>query len=121
MAVMKKLQIKQFAQSIVASDEISNDVVEWLLNNLTKAEMKLFVKYLALEIKEGTVVAKYAGQPSDIVQNKIQKIFQNKKIVYVRDDKEIGAGIKFEFGDYILDYTVSAMIVKIMKGIKERL
>ncbi|MEA5001074.1 MAG: hypothetical protein VB017_04235 [Endomicrobiaceae bacterium] len=118
---MKKQQIKQFAQAIVSEGEISENVSKWLLNNLTKAEMKLFVKYLSAEIKEFTVIAKYAGEPSDEVKNKIRQMFRDKNIVYIRDDKEIGAGIKLEFGDYILDYTVSAMIVKIMKGIKERL
>ena len=118
---MKKQQIKQLAQAIVSEGEISENVSKWLLNNLTKAEMKLFVKYLSAEIKEFTVIAKYAGEPSDEVKNKIRQMFRDKNIVYIRDDKEIGAGIKLEFGDYILDYTVSAMIVKIMKGIKERL
>ena len=118
---MQKQQIKQFAQAIVSEGEISENVSKWLLNNLTKAEMKLFVKYLSAEIKEFTVIAKYAGEPSDEVKNKIRQMFRDKNIVYIRDDKEIGAGIKLEFGDYILDYTVSAMIVKIMKGIKERL
>ena len=118
---MKKQQIKQFAQAIVSEGEISENVSKWLLNNLTKAEMKLFLKYLSAEIKEFTVIAKYAGEPSDEVKNKIRQMFRDKNIVYIRDDKEIGAGIKLEFGDYILDYTVSAMIVKIMKGIKERL
>lgn len=118
---MKRQQIKQFAQTVAFAGEISEDVSKWLLNNLTKAEMKQFVKYLSAEIKELTVTAKYAGEPSDAVKNRIQQMFRDKKIVYIRDDEEIGAGIKLEFGDYILDYTVSAMIVKIMKGIKERL
>ena len=48
-------------------------------------------------------------------------MFPDKSLVYVRDDKEIGAGIRFEFGDYILDYTVTNMIVKIMKDIRENL
>lgn len=118
---MKKLQIKQLAQSVMANGEISDDISKWLLNNLTKADMKLFVKYLTLELKESVVIARYAGEPSQTVKNKIQKMFPDKNITYIRDDKEIGAGIKFEFGDYILDYTASSMIVKIMKGIKENL
>ena len=48
-------------------------------------------------------------------------MFPTKKLVYVRDDEQIGAGIKIEFGDYILDYTVTNMIIKIMKSIRESL
>ncbi len=47
--------------------------------------------------------------------------FPGKNLIYVRDDKEIGAGLRIEFGDYILDYTVTNMVVKIMKGIRESL
>jgi len=48
-------------------------------------------------------------------------MFPDKTIVYNRDDKEVGAGVKLEFGDYILDYTLSNMVEKIMKDIRESL
>ena len=48
-------------------------------------------------------------------------MFPDTKLVYIRDDEEIGAGIRFEFGDYILDYTVTNMILKIIKNIRESL
>ena len=81
----------------------------------------VFTTFLSAEIKNFTVVAKYAGEATDEIKGKIEKLFPNKKIVYVRADDEVGAGVKFEFGDYILDYSVSAMITKIMKTIRENL
>ena len=118
---MKKQQIKQLALSIVETGEISEDVSKWINSNLSKSELKLFVSYLSVALKDATVTVKYAGNPSQATKDKIQKMFPDKKIVYIRDDKEIGAGIKFEFGDYILDYTVTNMIVKIMKDLRESL
>lgn len=118
---MKKQQIKQLALSIVEQGEISESVSQWISSNLQKSELKLFVNYLSRALKETTVVVRYAGDPSSVTKEKIQKMFPDKKLVYVRDDKEIGAGVRFEFGDYILDYTVTNMILKIMKSIRESL
>ena len=118
---MKKQQIKQLALSIVEQGEVSSDISQWIFNNLQKSELKLFVNYLSSILKEATVVVKYAGDASPVIKNKIQKMFPDKKLVYIRDDEEIGAGIRFEFGDYILDYTVTNMILKIIKNIRESL
>ena len=71
-------------------------------------------------IKSNTVFVK-SGQASDTVKNKIQKMFPDKSIIYNRDDKDVVAGVKLEFGDYILDYTLSNMVDKIMKDIRESL
>ena len=118
---MKKQQIKQLALSIVETGEISDKVSQWINKNLSKSELKLFVSYLSSALKEKSVIVKYAGNPQEITKEKIQKMFPDKKLVYVRADEEVGAGIKFEFGDYILDYTVTNMIVKIMKDLRESL
>lgn len=118
---MKKQQIRKLAISIIEAGEISENVSQWIFKNLTKSEMKLLVSYMSCALKETTVVARYAGTPSTVTKEKIQKMFPDKKLVYIRDDKEIGAGIRFEFGDYVLDYTVTNMILKIMKDIRESL
>jgi len=118
---MKKQQIKQLAVSIIENGEITDEVSKWIFNNLTKNEIKLLLSYLVGAVKSNTVMVKYAGVASYTVKNKIQKMFPNKNIVYNRDDKEVGAGVKLEFGDYILDYTLSNMVAKIMKDIRESL
>lgn len=118
---MEKQQIKQLALSILEDGEVSEKNFDWLMNNLSRNDMKLFLSYFNAAFKNKNVVVYYAGTPSDTVKTKISKMFPGKKIVYVRDDKEIGAGVRIEFGDYILDYTVTNMIIKIMKGIRESL
>ena len=118
---MKKQQIKQLALSIIQNGEITDEVSKWIFDNLTKNEIKSLLSYMVSCIKNNTVIVRYAGQASDTVKNKIQKMFPDKTIVYNRDDKEVGAGIKLEFGDYILDYTLSNMVAKIMKNIRESL
>ena len=118
---MKKQTVRQLAQSIAKNGTVSREVSDWIFKNLSRAEIKLFVRYLSAEIKNWTVIAKYAGEANDEIKEQVKHLFPNKNIVYVRADEEVGAGVKFEFGDYILDYTVSAMIEKIMKTIRENL
>lgn len=118
---MEKQQIKQLALSILEDGEVSEKSFNWIMNNFSKNDMKLFVGYFHSAFKDKNVIVRYAGTPSDAVKEKISKMFPGKKLIYVKDDKEIGAGIRLEFGDYILDYTVTNMIIKIMKGIRESL
>lgn len=118
---MEKQQIKQIALSIIDNGDVSENVYNWIVNNFSKNDMKLFINYLRAAFKDKNVTVRYAGTPSQTVKEKIIKMFPGKSIVYVRDDKEIGAGVRIEFGDYVLDYTVTNMIIKIMKGIRESL
>ena len=118
---MKKQQIKQLAVSIIKSGEVTDEVSKWIFNNLTKNDIKILLSYMVASIKSNTVFVKYAGQASDTVKNKIQKMFPDKSIIYNRDDKDVVAGVKLEFGDYILDYTLYNMVDKIMKDIRESL
>jgi len=118
---MEKQQIKQIALSIIQDGNVSEKVYDWIINNFSKNDMKLFINCLRTALKDKNVVVRYAGTPSDTVKEKITKMFPDKNLVYVRDDNQIGAGVRIEFGDYILDYTVTNMIIKIMKGIRESL
>lgn len=118
---MTKEQIKKLAYSLAESEEISETVYKWLVSNLSKSDMKLFIRYIKNALRETTVVAQYSGALSETSKNIFGKMFPDKKIIFLRKDEEIGAGIKINFGDYILDYTVSRMVEKIMKDIRENL
>ena len=48
-------------------------------------------------------------------------MFPNKKILFKRDDDNILGGVRFEYDDFILDYSISRVIERILKDIKENL
>ncbi len=118
---MMKKQIKKLADLIVESGDVADNVVKWIFDNMSKSDMKLFLRYINNAERQKTAVVKYAGDLTEAAKNKIYGKFPGKRIVFVRRDEEIGAGIKINFGDYSLDYTVSGMIEKIMKDIRENL
>ncbi len=118
---MTKEQIKKLAYLITLQGDVSEDVSKWILANLSKPDMKLFIRHLNNALRHSTVTAKYSGVLSESSKMKLYEMFPGKKIVFTRQDDEIGAGIKINFGDYTLDYTVSGIVKKIMKDIRENL
>ena len=48
-------------------------------------------------------------------------MFPNKKILFKRDDENISGGVRFEYGDFVLDYSVSGIVKRILNDIRESL
>jgi F-type H+-transporting ATPase subunit delta len=118
---MKRSQIKELAKSIVEYDELSDKDLTWLYSNLSRQELKTFVRLLSNEIKDKNVLATFAGELSNVNKSKIEAMFPGKKITFKRDDESVAGGVRFEYSDFILDYGVSGITKRILNVIKERL
>jgi len=119
---MKKSQIKELAESIIRYDGLSEEKdLNWLFANLSRQELKLLISLLSKEIKYNNVTVSFSGQLSDIDKNKIAVMFPDKKILFKRDDDNIIGGVRFEYYDFILDYSISGTIQRILNGIRENL
>jgi F-type H+-transporting ATPase subunit delta len=75
--------------------------------------------FLLKEIKDNNVTAYFAGDISDQDKSKISALFANKKITYKRDDENIGAGLRIEYGDFVVDYSVCGIVKRILSSIRE--
>lgn len=118
---MKRAQIKELAQSIAVSGGISDNDMNWILKNFSRNDLKMFVRLLTQEMNEKKVVASYAGNMNDDDKNRIISLFPDKNIEFKRDDEGLGAGLKLEYSDFILDYSVSGIIKRILSNIRESL
>ncbi|MDR3256597.1 MAG: F0F1 ATP synthase subunit delta [Endomicrobium sp.] len=118
---MKRSQIKELAKSIVKNDELSGKNLKWIFSNLSRQELKLFMRLLSKEIRDNSVTASFAGKLSDENKKKIIAMFPNKKILFKRDDENIVGGVRFEYSDFVLDYSVSGIMKRILNGIRESL
>jgi F-type H+-transporting ATPase subunit delta len=118
---MKRSKISELAKSIVKYDELSTKDLEWIFSNLSRQELKLFMRLLSKEVKDNTVTASFADELSCENKKKINAMFPNKKILFKRDDENISGGVRFEYGDFILDYSVFGIIERILNGIRENL
>jgi F-type H+-transporting ATPase subunit delta len=118
---MKISQIKELAESVIRYDGFSEKDLKWILFNLSRQELKLFIRLLSKEIKYNNVIVSFSGELSDINKKKISAMFPNKKILFKRDDDNIVGGVRFEYGDFILDHSISGVIERILKAIRENL
>jgi F-type H+-transporting ATPase subunit delta len=118
---MKRSKIRELTKSIVKYDELSVKDLEWISSNLSRQELKLFMRLLSKEIKDNTVTVSFAGGLNYENKKKINDMFPNRKILFKRDDESISGGVRFEYGDFVLDYSVSGIIKRILKGIRESL
>jgi F0F1-type ATP synthase, delta subunit (mitochondrial oligomycin sensitivity protein) len=118
---MKRTQIKELAETIAYYNKLSDKDADWLLKNLTRQELKLFIRLLTQSLKDRKVSAVFAGEITAADKKRISSLFPDKEIDFLRDDKNIGAGIRLEYGDFIMDYSVSGIVARIINGLKESL
>lgn len=118
---MKISQIKELVDSIIKHDELSIKGLDWILSNLSRQELKVFMRLLSKEIKNSSVTASFAGELNDVNKRRITAMFPNKKILFKRDDENISGGVRFEYGDFVLDYSVSGIVKRILNDIRESL
>jgi F0F1-type ATP synthase delta subunit len=118
---MKKFQIKKLAESIIKYDYLSNECFDWICNNFSKKDMRIFVCFLSKFINFYTVFVSFAGELNNVDIKEIKNIFKNKKIIFNRDDEHIISGICFKYNDFILDCSISYVVKNILKNIKKRL
>ncbi|MDR1784346.1 MAG: hypothetical protein LBQ99_01225 [Endomicrobium sp.] len=118
---MKKLRIKELVDSIVKYGHLPSKYFDWIFSNFSRQELKLFSNLLSKGIKYNNVIVSFSGKLSDINKKKINMMFRNKKILFRQDDNNIVGGVRFEYDDFILDYSISGTIEKILKDIKENL
>jgi F-type H+-transporting ATPase subunit delta len=118
---MKRAQIKELTESIVKYDELSEKDLKWICSNFSRQDIKLFLLLLSEEIKNNNVRVSFAGELNDMVKGKIIDMFPNKKIWFERDDENIVGGMRFEYGDFIGDYSVSGIIKRTLNEIRENL
>ncbi|OEG69350.1 hypothetical protein ATZ36_10090 [Candidatus Endomicrobiellum trichonymphae] len=101
--------------------ELSTKDLEWIFSNFLRQELKLFMRLLSKEIKDNTVTASFAGELNYENKKKINDMFPNRKILFKRDDENISGGVRFEYGDFVLDHSVSGIIKRILNDIRENL
>jgi len=124
-------QVRQIAQSIADSDEASPEVYNWLIKNLSKPQLKYFVRYLQKCAREAKIKVYYAGNMTDkakqnlnlaIEENKIlNRVFSDKKIEYIKDDEAIIGGLKITMGDWVLDQSLGGLKQQVIDAVKENL
>jgi len=118
---MKRAQIRELAAAVAENGGMSEDNLQWIFKRFSRQEMKSFAYLLSREIKDKSVTVFFAGEIGADEKKRIESMFPGKNIEFRRDDSSVTAGLRFEYGDFVLDYSVSGIVTRILNGIKEAL
>lgn len=115
--IMTAKELKELAKLIVGNDKISTKVGEYVLNNISRKELKDLLFYLKSEAKKRKVVIKTAESADEELRAKLSKTFEGK-IVEFTEDEGLGGGIVIEDGDDTIDFSVKNLIKKTIDELK---
>jgi len=118
---MKRAHIKELAVSAAENGGMSDADLKWIFRRFSRQELKIFIRLLSQGIKDKNVTVFFAGQIGGNEKKRVEGMFPGKNIEFKRDDAGLTAGLRFEYGDYVLDYSVSGAVTRILNGIKEAL
>ena len=116
---MKRAQIKELAKSVVKSGELSQDDLSRVFSLFSRKDLKMFSMLLINEMKDKNATANFAGDLSEESKKRILSLFPDKKVSFNRDDDGVVAGVRLEYGDFIMDYSVAGIIQRMLNDVKE--
>lgn len=112
-----KQKLKKLAVISAATSTIPNDIEEFVLNYLSKAELKEFLSYFEIELNKKRVFAVTPEALSDYNLKLLRKRYTDKEILPIID-KSLGAGLKLIEGDMVVDFTVKNYINDTIEKLK---
>lgn len=114
---MKKREIKELAKLLVANDKIAPKTAEYILNNLSKKDLKDLLFSLRVEGQKRRVVIKTSEEIDDSTKMQLEERFDGKDIVW-EEDENLGGGIIIEDADDTMDFSMRSLIKKTVDELK---
>ena len=109
--------IKELAKSSIDNKgDVSEKVIDYVLNKFNKKELKFYLRRLKKISNEQNVTVKYEGELTLELKREIKDMYLGKNVNFVKEEK-LGGGILIIDNDMIVNYTVSSMIDNRMKVI----
>ncbi|MDR1695020.1 MAG: hypothetical protein LBR69_00070 [Endomicrobium sp.] len=114
---MKRAQIKELAAAIAESEELSDKDLQRVFSMFSRKDLKQLTVLLSREIKDKNVSAHFAGGLSEENKKEIVSMFPGRKVNFIRDEDGLIAGLRFEYGDFVLDYSVSGILKRTLENL----
>lgn len=106
--MIKEELLKKLALSIVVNG-VDNKTANFILLRLNKTQLKTFLSYYKKAIAKESVTITTSEDLTLELQKKIQNIYSDKKLIQ-NVNPNLGAGIKIQLNDIIIDFTVKKYI-----------
>jgi len=107
--------IKDLANnSLDSKGKVEDKIARYVLENLNKKELKLFLRRFKKISNEKKVTVKYEGNLTNEIKKSLESMFENRIINY-EQDKNLGGGIMIIDNDMIVNYTIDGLIASRIK------
>lgn len=117
---MNKNILKKLAQMSIIDNKINEYVKNFVLSKLSIKELKDYIFYLKKAVRGNDVYVTIPEDPQDGFKKSISGLFKNKNICYQKDIS-LGAGLKLEYNDNIINLNVKSLIENTISNIKNTL
>lgn len=110
-------KLKKLARIAAASKTVPADIEEFVLTCLNKMELKTFLNFYKNALAKERVYITSSQKVSDESMSQLKKMYADKEIVTVIDE-ELGAGIKLQHDDLVVDFTFKKYINDTIEKLK---
>jgi F0F1-type ATP synthase delta subunit len=110
-------KIKKLAQIAGSSDNIPADIEKFVLNYMSKQELKDFMRFYKSVLDKRRVYVYAASELSKDTEKLLKDLYKDKEI-YVDIEKSLGAGLKIRQDDMLIDFTFKKYINETLEKLK---
>ena len=104
-------KVRKLVELSFANGKINDTVAKYVLKNLSKKELKEYIKILKHKIEANRVMVSSASSLSASEKTEMGKLFSDYSVEF-KEDTQIGGGMKVAIGDTIIDLSVKNYINK---------
>ena len=99
-----------------ADGEINEEVAAWVLQNLSRSQLKSYLAALRREMRRRRVYVALSGGTESDVSGQIGARYPGRELEVSRDDA-LGAGVRVSAGDDIVDASVKGYLRELLEEI----
>jgi len=113
-----KLQrMKKLALIAAQSNQIPTDIADYVLNYLGKQDLKEFLKYYKMAVDKKVVYVATPDSLSTASLNILKNLYKAKELK-IKIDTSLGAGLKIQEDDMIVDFSIKKYINDTIEELK---
>ena len=117
---MKSNDIKKLAKLTLEQNSTQKRVMDYVLSNLPRRQLVVYLRYLKMLIEENTVHIISKENISENLKKELTKRFAGKKVLF-EEDKNIGDGIIAKINDTIIDLSLPSYVTEAIDELKQTL
>lgn len=114
----KEQKIKQLAILASQSNTIPEDISLYVINYLSKQDLKLFMRFYKNELDKKRIYVYSQEKLTDNNMKLLKNMYEKKDIILVVDHT-LGAGLKIRQNDTIVDFTFKKYINDTIDTLKD--